>query len=73
MLTENRTLGRNLTLIMFEKNITQRELAKVCGVSPPLISQFISGKRVPKLETFKIMADYLGVTMDELLKGERWD
>ena len=50
----------NLKLARMQKGLNQRELAKIIGVHPALVSQYEHKKRRPSIETAKKIADTLG-------------
>lgn len=50
-----------------EKNLYQKELAEILGVSRPTISQYEAGTRRPDNETLEKLADYFKVSIDYLL------
>lgn len=43
--------GENLQDILFDKNINQRELSDMTGISTSTISDYITGKRMPSCES----------------------
>ena len=49
------------------KNITQLDVATVIGVSPQVLSRYERGEREPDYKTLCKLADFFGVTVDELL------
>ncbi len=51
------------------RKITYKELAKNIGVSPPCVSMYVSGERMPTIPVLLKMADYLQVSMDYLITG----
>lgn len=61
------SLGDKLKIVLREKNITQKELAKTLNIAPTTLNGYISNKRQPDLETVRKIAIYLGVTTDYLL------
>lgn len=61
-------LAENLRRIRREKDITQTELSKMTGINQVQISYYENGKRSPRVELLKAMAEALEVTTDELLK-----
>ena len=61
-------LGRNLMIALFDRKMTQKELAEKIGCGRPLISQYISGVKTPSVEMCMKIADALGITMDELVR-----
>ena len=46
-----------------EKNITQRELAEVTGISQQAISRIEKEKHIPKMDTFSKVLDGLGLEL----------
>ena len=55
-------------MLLYERKMTKRELGKRVGVSQQMISQIVSGNRVPGTTNLIRIANALGVTVDELLK-----
>lgn len=49
------------------KNITQLDVAAAIGVSPQVLSRYERGEREPDYKTLCKLADFFGVTVDELL------
>lgn len=62
------SIGNNIRNIRKEKGMTLQQIADAMGCSPQLISQYESGKRQPKLETQKKLANALKVPVYELAK-----
>jgi len=56
-----------------EKKITQSELAEKLGVSDKTIGNWENGRNMPDLSLFKPLCDELGITINELLSGEKID
>lgn len=53
-----------------EKGLTQEELAEVTGLSRGYIAAIEQGKRSPRQKTLAIIAERLGIEMEELLKEQ---
>lgn len=62
------SIGQNLKRLRNEKGISQSELAAGVGISQPMIAQVERGTKSLTLELGKEIADYLGATVDELLR-----
>lgn len=60
----------NLREIRKQKGMTQEALAAFSGVNRVSIAKYETGKTTPSLQTAEKLAAALGVTVDELLKGE---
>lgn len=56
-----------LQKIINKKDITQRELAKLTGVTEVTISRYLSGERKPRIEIISKIAEVLNVSIDYLL------
>ena len=59
------------TLRREEKRMTQEQLAEKLGVSNRSISRWENGKTMPDLAMLPIISEELGVSISELLNGER--
>ncbi len=57
----------NLKEVRRKKNITQVELAEKLGIHQQTISRYESGGKVPQVDTAALIAEALGVTLDELV------
>ena len=61
-------IGKRLQSILMEKGMTQRELAVKMNLSPQAISLWVNDKSDPDLENFKLLAEIMEVSADELLE-----
>ena len=61
--------GRNLGIIMLDRNIKACDLAEKVGVSVSAISKIKRRQRKPSLELAEKIAEALGVSLDELNKN----
>ena len=53
------------------KNMTQSDLAEKLGVTDKSISNWENGRNMPDLSLFKPLCDELGITINDLLSGEK--
>lgn len=63
--------GSFLMTLRKEKNLTQKELGERLFVSDKTVSKWERGQSIPNVSLLIPIADLLGVTVTELLKGER--
>ena len=63
--------GRLIERQRREKNMTQAELADAVGVSKQAVSNWERGKRFPDVSLIENIAAVLGLSVAELIKGER--
>ena len=62
------TFGARLRELREERNITQKTLGGIIGVSPRMVSFYESGAHFPRDESILLkLADYFGVSTDYLL------
>jgi transcriptional regulator with XRE-family HTH domain len=54
-----------------EKGITQKELADFLNVSDKTVSHWECDKYSPDISVIPVLAEFFGVTCDEILRGER--
>lgn len=59
-------LGQNIKQLRLEKNITQKELASLIGVSQRLISNYENDSAIPTVENLIKIADIFKVSLDFL-------
>ena len=64
-------IGKFIGEIRKEKNLKQSELAEKLGVTSKTVSRWETGKYMPDLSLFTDISNILGVTINELLQGER--
>lgn len=53
-----------------KKKLSQNELSKQCGISQPLINNYESGKVKPSIDNCIKLADFYGISIDELVGRE---
>ena len=68
---EKKTMGSFLAALRKTRGYTQKELAEQLGVSDKSISRWERDEGVPDLSMIPVLAEFFGVTADELLRGER--
>ncbi len=66
-------LGRFITALRKENNITQMELAKKLHVTDKAVSRWERGLGFPDINTLEPLADALGISLVELMQSKRND
>ena len=61
------TLGKRIAMLRKEKGLTQEQLAEKVGVSAQAVSKWENDVSCPDITLLPLLADILGVTVDELL------
>ena len=68
---EKKTLGAFIALLRKEKGLTQRQLAELLNVSDKTVSHWERDETSPDISLLPLLAQSLGVTVDELLSSEK--
>ena len=64
-------IGKFIAALRKEKGMTQEQLAENLGVSSKTISRWENGKNMPDYSILEDLTDELGITVNELIRGER--
>lgn len=68
---DQQKVGKFIASIRKEKNLTQAQLGEKLGVTDKTISKWENGNYMPDLSLLKSLSETLGVSIYELLDGER--
>lgn len=60
-------LGENIKKLRISHGLTQAQLGEKIGVAESTVSLYEAGKREPDIETIKQIANFFGVSTDDLL------
>lgn len=61
---------QNFEELLVKNNKTAYQVSKDTGISTSTLSNWKHGNYRPKVDKLKILAEYFGVTIDELLEDE---
>lgn len=64
-------IGKFISKLRKEKNMTQEQLAEKLNTTSKSISRWENGKTMPDYSIIKLLCDELGITVNELLSGEK--
>ncbi len=64
-------IGKFIARCRKEKGLTQQELAEKLGVTDRSVSKWENGRCLPDLSLFNLLCQELGITINELLSGEK--
>lgn len=65
--------GKFIAAMRKEKELTQRQLADMLSISDKTVSKWETGKGLPEVSLMIPLCDILGITVNELLTGEKLD
>lgn len=60
--------AKNLKRYMERKEISQKELAKIVGVSAPTLNEWVKAKKFPRIDKVEILANYFGCLKSDLIE-----
>lgn len=61
------TIGQSIRKIRRERNVSQADLAELCGIAQSQLCQYEGDHHTPSLFVTITIADVLHVTLDELV------
>ena len=68
---EKKTIGSFISALRRAAGMTQRDLAEQLNVSDKAVSRWERDESAPDLTLLPLIADLFGITVDELLRGQR--
>lgn len=60
-------MNEKIKRLVEERGLTQNELAEIAGTSRPFITNLLNGYKMPSVPVLKRIADYFGVSVDDLI------
>lgn len=64
-------IGKFIAKLRKENNLTQQELANKLGITDRAVSHWENGRSMPDVSLFKDICEILGVSVSELINGEK--
>ena len=64
-------LGRRVSDLLKERNISQKDFALMIGVTEPALCRYLKNEREPRVEIIANMATALNTSVDYLLTGKK--
>ena len=62
-------LAQNLKFLIQQKNISEAELSRRCGVTQPMINRIVNGKTDnPQLKTMLRICNYFNINLTQLVE-----
>ena len=65
-----RILAKNIERLRKQKNLTQKQLAKVLNISSSTLSNYETQQRIPDIDIITNIAKYFQISIDDLMKNE---
>lgn len=70
---DQKRTGQFIAALRRNRNMTQRQLAEKLDISEKTISKWECGNGLPEVTYMETLCEILGITVNELLMGERID
>jgi repressor LexA len=64
-------LARNLKHYIAKSGKDRRELAEIWGFPYSTVTEWINGKKYPRIDRIEIMADYFGILKSDLIEDKK--
>lgn len=64
------SVGKNIRIRREERRLSQKEMAKMTGISQAMLCQIERGTKNPSIQIGKEIADILGCSMEDLLTDD---
>lgn len=69
----NEVFSKNLTRYMKQEGITQKEIAKIAGVSAPTVNNWIKCHKYPRIDRIEKIALHFGIRKSDLIEDKSND
>lgn len=66
-------IGNKIKAYREKQRMTQKDVAEILEVEPGTISKYESGMIEPNIESIKKLAETFGITIDELIRDDKFD
>ena len=60
----------NLKRLMERRGVSRQDLSKILGVSYFTLSDWVNGKKYPRMDKVEMLADYFGVLKSDLIENK---
>ena len=64
-------MSENLKYYISRSNKDRRELAEIWGFPYSTVTEWINGKKYPRIDRIEVMADYFGILKSDLIEDKR--
>ena len=65
-----RAIGQRIKVLRNDKGLTQETFAEAIGMTVSAVSKMEIGNRVPSVDTFVLLSEFFGVTLDYIVLGK---
>ena len=62
--------SRNLKRIMDDRNVSRKDIANVLGISYFTVTDWVNGKKFPRMDKVELLANYFGILKSDLIEDK---
>lgn len=70
MIANNDIMAKNITRLMAEKGVKAVDVCEALGFKKNTFSDWVNGKKYPRIDKIEMMAKYFGVSKADLVEDE---
>lgn len=60
--------SKNLKRIMEERQVSRKDIAEVLGISYFTVTDWVTGKKFPRMDKVELLANYFGILKSDLIE-----
>ena len=65
--------AKNLKSLMDSHHYNQEDIARVCGTSRQIVSEWLNGKKYPRMDKVQAILDHFGIPLSALISDGKSD
>lgn len=69
--TYNKIVASNLRRLMYERGVTQTDMAKALGFTKQSVSHWMNGEHLPRMNKMDKICEYLGCKRSDLMEVDK--
>lgn len=62
--------SKNLKRIMGERGVSRKDIAEVLGISYFTVTDWVTGKKFPRMDKVELLANYFGILKSDLIEDK---
>lgn len=62
--------SRNLKRIMEDRGVSRKDIANVLGISYFTVTDWVNGKKFPRMDKVELIANYFGILKSDLIEDK---